>query len=130
MKRFIVLSGVLVLAAAAAQAFDVALTGTEITIHYKEPTTDADGTPLEDLMQTELYYQLEGSTVAVQAKGVNATNPNGGGTITERLVLPVNDNEEKNFTVWAAARDRSGNLSGSTAKVPVRIDRMPPAPPQ
>jgi hypothetical protein len=130
MKRALAISAVLLALTISVNAFDVNLTGTEITVHYTEPTRDADGTPLNDLRQTEIWYQLEGSTVPAMVKGVAATALSGGGTITTQIILPVNTGDEKNFLVWAAARDISGNISTGTAKIPVRIDRMPPAAPQ
>ena|SRR3990167_6301034 len=122
--------GLFVFWAIPAAAFDASVSGTQVTVSYAEPTKDLDGSPLEDLLQTEVYYQVEGSTVAVLGKGIAASKPQGGGGVQTNITIPVAQGEEKTVQVFGAARDTSGNISQATSKVPVRIDRMPPAPPQ
>jgi hypothetical protein len=63
-------------------------TSAEITIHalnpdvkvtYREPTTKADGTPLNDLRKTTIYYDFGNGRV--KHKDIPASKPQGGGTV-------------------------------------------------
>jgi len=105
----------------------VTVSGTEITSTYTEPSTNSDNppTPLTDLSHTTIYIQPEngdGFTVTVPA-----TSPTGGGTITEKIIVPVGPNAETNVDVWMTASDLTGNESVDSIVATIRIDRLAPA---
>ena len=112
-----------------ARAFDLELTGSEITVTYTEPRLSSNGQPLQDLKETRIYIS-KGDGGPVQENTVPATNQAGGGTITSVLIVPVGPNQEADLTVYATAADRVGNESGPSNTKSVRVDRVPPAPPE
>lgn len=105
------------------------VTSVNVTVTYKEPSTNADGSPLEDLVGTNVYYQI--GTVVTKAIEVPATSPNGGGDITTEITVPVSDGEDKDVTVWATALD-DGTPQNESEPSPfdtVNIDRQAPGAP-
>jgi hypothetical protein len=112
-----------------ASAFVATPTATEVMVEYDEPVTNADGTPLQDLKETRIYYQM-GSAAPTLAATVPATAPTGGGHIAQKVAVPVGPNQEADVTFWATAVDTSGNESVRSSTATVRIDRLPPAPPR
>ncbi|WP_447971121.1 hypothetical protein [Nitrospira sp. M1] len=78
-----------------------------ITISYIEPDTRADGTPLHDLAKTTIYHNQGNGFI--KTKDVPATNPKGGGTITETLSIDVNPRKHVETTICVTATNQSGN---------------------
>ena len=131
--RFIVLICIVSAALSAlwatmAGAGDATLTGSQITVTYTEPTTAANGQPLQDLRDTRVYLQLSGEGPGLAAT-VPASQVQGGGTISSVIVVPVGPMEETDVGVWATATDLAGNESERSEQKTVRIDRLPPAAP-
>jgi hypothetical protein len=83
-----------------------------VTVSYTEPSATAAGGPLEDLAKTSIYYDLgRGRTLA---KEVPATNPTGGGQISETITIPIESPGEQSVSICVTATDRHGNESASS----------------
>jgi hypothetical protein len=83
-----------------------------VTVSYTEPSATAAGGPLEDLAKTSIYYDLgRGRTLA---KEVPATNPTGGGQISETVTIPIESQGEQSVSICVTATDRHGNESASS----------------
>lgn len=115
--------------AAPVSAFDVTVTGTQVSFTYQEPSTNPDGSPLSDLRETRLYYQKDAGSPEIGAT-TPATRLQGGGRITATLLVPVLHNQEANVTFWATALDLVGNESARSVQVVQRIDRLAPSAPE
>ena len=77
-----------------------------VTVSYVEPTTKADGTELTNLAKTTIYRDLgEG---LVKYKDVPATNPQGGGTIKEKVLFTIPDGQSINATLCITATNING----------------------
>ena len=125
----------LILLATPAWAIDFTPTGSVLTVTYLEPTTNTDGSPINDLASTNVSYRLcptSGPCAAPYTLGPNiaATAPTGGGSISTQVTVPVGPGQEANVEVFATATDTSGNVSPESAHVTKRVDRLPPSPPQ
>ena len=103
------------------------ITGTEIEVSYKEPTKKIDGSPLNDLLKTVILYD-KGKGVTV-AKEVPATSLNGGGSIKEKIIIPLAEDDEAFVSIWWVAYDTSLNASAPSTPIKKRLDRLPPAGP-
>lgn len=131
---FLTLIAVVFFAApAAADPIAATVTGATVTVTYGEPTDNAPNnqgqvTPLTDLAGTAIYYDKgAGQVEAIQ---VPASGPTGGATITSQITIPAVQGEEFDAIITATATDLSGNESAHSAPVTVRIDFLPPGPPQ
>lgn len=124
----ILLLVLMVVLATPAWAIDFTVTGASVTATYREPTTNADATPLTDLAKTNVYYQLPGGS-PVRGPDVPASNPQGGGTITTQVTVPVVAGQDAIVTFWATATDTGTNESVRSAEVQKRIDRLAPLAP-
>lgn len=116
------------LAAVPAKALDADATGTEIGVTYKEPGTKADGTRLDDLNYTTIYYDAGEGPVKVST--VPATTPAGGGRVQRRFVVEVQEGKEVGVKVWATATDKARNESAKSQAVTIPADRLAPAAPE
>ncbi len=128
MRVFLLLI-VFVLIATNALAFTVAVSGTEVTVTYDEPTEnepDLNGvvTPLVDLNHTTIFHNFGASEIAII--DVPATSPMGGGTILEKIVVPVPDKMETDVDFWARACDKDANCSTDSPHALTRIDHLAP----
>ena len=92
-----------------------------VEYHYNEPTLNEDGTPLDDLAATRLYYQIPGQS-AVMARSVAASAPTGGGQRTETLTVPVTAPATVSF--WVTAVDEVPNEKLAT---PILTAALEPA---
>jgi hypothetical protein len=128
-RRSLIVLGLVLGLVSGSSAFIATPTATEVTVEYDEPVTNADGTPLQDLKETRIYYQM-GSAAPTLAVTVPATALTGGGHIVQKVAVPVGPNQEADVVFWATAVDTSGNESVRSSSVTVRIDRLPPAPPR
>jgi hypothetical protein len=73
-----------------------------ITVSYTEPTIGTDGKPLQNLAKTTIY--VDGGGGPMIAKIVPATQPSGGGKISQQVTLSVTD-PEKEVAVCVTATD-------------------------
>lgn len=99
-----------------------------VTVTYTEPTTKADGSPLDDLSYTTIYYD-EGNgweEVAV----VPASQPTGGADISQQVTIPIPDGTEVDVFVTATATDDANNESEYAVPATARLDTLAPAAPQ
>lgn len=128
--RFLVFLLVLWTVPAFANPLDVVITGSEATITYDEPTTNADGSPLNDLAETVIYHNFGGPRV--EAARVPASSPQGGGTITHVIILPIPVGADVQVEFWATAVDDAlnPNESADSVKVTKDFDTLAPGPPQ
>lgn len=83
-------------------------TGT-VTLHYDEPTTNSDNSPLTDLDHVTIYYFA--NNVPVRSVDVPATKSTGGGIqVTATAPYSVADGIVS-VSFYAVAVDTSGNAS-------------------
>jgi len=125
-KLFFILA--LLLLPALAQAIDFTASGTILTVTYREPTQNADSTPLTDLAKTNVYFQV-GATAEVKGPDVTAGAPTGGTNIVTNISVPIAQNQSASVTIRATATDTSGNESIKSAGITKTVDRLPPMPP-
>ncbi len=118
------------LPATPAEAITITPSGAELTVDYDEPTTNADGTALDDLKITTIWYQVQGTPAPVKALEVAATQAAGGGHISKPITVPTFSGKLIFVDVWATATDRSGNESAKSNIVAQRVDLLPPAAPK
>ena len=79
-----------------------------ITVSYREPTTNKDGTPLTDLKWTTIYFGLKKDSV--KAIDVWTNDSRGGGSVEiQDIPIPVRQNEEVLEVLCFTATDWSGN---------------------
>lgn len=119
---------VLLLATFPAASFEILSVDTVgVTVTYTEPTQNVDGSSITDLEKTVIYYNMgEGEVTAME---ITATASTGGGIINQQIPVNVGENQEINITFYSRAFDSSGNQSGDSNRSTIRIDRLPPAPP-
>lgn len=134
MMRFVLVLMMLALAAPAS-AIDFTPTGSVLTATYREPTTNTDGSALNDLKETQIFFRVcpvSGACAAVFTAGTAtpATTAAGGGTVNAQQTVPIAPGQENNVEVYAVARDTSGNVSPESPHVTKRVDRLSPAAPQ
>ena len=88
---------------------------------YFEPTTNADGTALEDLSHIELYLESESGDILVAT--IPASSEFGGEEIAQDVTvgLPMNMGQLHSMPFHAVAVDTSGNKSapGETFNLPM-----------
>lgn len=98
------------------------------SVSYKEPVTNADGTPLNDLGYTTIYYSLNGAA-RVKVMDIPASSVNGGGEVHESFTISITGDQVDVFMIYTAT-DKSGNESLEYVEDAVRIDQTPPASPE
>ena len=111
-------------------ALDATVSGTELTVTYTEPTTNADGSPLTDLARTNVIWKFLPAGTDTKEANVAATKLTGGGAITTKLIVPVEAGQERTVEITATATDTSGNESVRATAVQKRIDRLAPGAPK
>lgn len=113
-------------------ALTVTPTGTEATVEYQEPNTNEDGSALDDLDHTTIYYSVGAESESVVLLKVPASAPVGNGQISRQVVIPALDVPEGAETVvhvWATATDTADNESGESERASV-TDRLAPSAPR
>jgi hypothetical protein len=115
-----VLTALALLLMAAPAAAQGAPASTTHTLDYREPTTKADGTPLQGLRSIRLYWRVDGGPETVVT--LPASSIKGG--LDRRLNLTVPATKGV-LSVTLTAVDVAGNESGRTAPVTKTI--TPPA---
>ena len=88
-----------------------------IKMTYTEPTTNEVGKPLINLAKTTIYYDL--GTGLVKAKEVPATNPKGGGKITESIQIPLGSMKTADATICITATSDQGRENLRIVSAPV-----------
>ena len=74
-----------------------------VTISYTEPTTGTDGKPLKNLAHTTIYYNTGDGPVI--AKVIPASQKSGGGSVSQTVSIPVQNQSEQEVTVCVSATD-------------------------
>ena len=97
-----------------------------ISLTSDEPTTNENGTVLNDLAEIQFYYRLS-DDVWTSCGTVPATSPQGGGTVTTPCNLPASIQENVDFK--ANACDTTGNCSVDSEIATEYIDTVAPSPP-
>lgn len=110
-------------------AADAVISGAQVTYTYKEPVTNVDGSQLQDLKNTSVFYSVNGAT-EVKAGDVAASSKFGGGTQVYTFTVPIVDSAESTLKFWATANDESGNPSLPSAAIIKRIDKLAPSSPE
>ena len=87
-----------------------------ITMTYTEPTTNEVGKPLTNLAKTTIYYDV--GKGLVRAKEVPATNPQGGGKITESIQIPLGSKKTADATICITATSDKGLENHRIVSVP------------
>ena len=129
MKKIIAVS-LLSLFAVSGYALTITGVGADIEVSYQEPATNLDGTPLDDLSRTTIYYSTDSKVTRIEAFRVTATARSGNGNIIQHIMLPILPGQQANFSVWATASDLSGNESEDSNTETIRIDRLAPSAPR
>ena len=80
------------------------------TIEFREPTANADGTPLKDLASIRLYWRVDGGPESVAT--YPASSPTGGAVRQLRLTVPATSGT---LSVAVTVVDVSGNESARSA---------------
>lgn len=99
------------------------LSPSDATVHVTvaEPTTNADGTPLTDLMDVHVFYHV--ATGPETDVGLGATAPTGGGILRTDLQAAVAPGEKKTVYAQAIAINKLGLESARSAESSLLIDR-------
>ena len=101
MKKIVVVVAIVLLLVGLSIAGSISLTS-------DEPTTNENGTDLNDLAKIQFFYRLA-DDVWISCGTAQATSPQGGGTVTTPCDLPASIQEDVDFK--ANACDTSGNCS-------------------
>lgn len=111
-----------------ANAFTVTQSGAIVHANYVEPSTNTDGSLLDDLDHISIYYNAGQGDI--KALDVPATAPSGGSSMSADVTVPIKDGQQANVDFWATAVDTSGNESAPSPKTTLRIDRLAPSAPK
>jgi hypothetical protein len=77
-----------------------------VTVSYVEPTTKANGQALTNLAKTTIYHDL--GKGLVKYKDIPATNPQGGGTIQEKISFTISEGASIQTTICVTATNTYG----------------------
>ena len=119
MKKLLPVVGIILLFVGISIAGSISLTS-------DEPTTNENGTDLNDLAKIQFYYRLA-DDVWMSCGTAQATSPQGGGTVTTPCIIPDDLQEDVDFK--ANACDLSGNCSVDSEIATEYIDTVAPSPP-
>jgi len=81
----------------------------QVRVSYTEPSLTIDGLALKNLSKTSIYYDLGKGRIL--AKDIPATQPTGGGQVSETIVIPIRKKEEHSVKICVTATDQLGNES-------------------
>ena len=112
-----------------ALALDAVVIGAQVTLTYKEPSTNSDGSALKDLKSTTAYYTVNGGPT-IKGPETPATSSTGGVARVVTLNIPITDSQETTLKFWATATDESSNESVPSTAVIKRIDKLAPSSPE
>lgn len=110
-------------------AADAVISGAQVTFSFKEPSTNVDGSKLQDLRDTSVFYSVNDGP-QVKAGDVVASSKFGGGTQVYTFTVPIVDSTESTLKFWAISNDESGNPSPPSAAIIKRIDKLAPSSPE
>lgn len=120
-----------------ALALTGSVTGTEVSLGFTESTTNEDGSILQDLHHSNVYYTKDSDGIRVLAipegqvtADIPATSLMGGGVVSLKVVVPVTAQEDVDVTFVATHTDDAGNESVDSSSVVFNIDKLPPGAPQ
>lgn len=135
MRAFILAALLVGLSALPAAAFTLTPSGAVMTAAYTEPTTNTDGSALDDLSATNVRWRLcptsgPCSSAFTTEPAVPASSPTGGGSKTTTFTVPVAPGQQANVEAYVTASDTSGNVSPDSTHVTRRVDRLSPSSPQ
>ena len=105
------------------QALEATQVSKTLRITYVEPTTNADGSPLDDLQGTVIRWSIDG--VAQPEIGIPATALTGGGAIQHEVTVPFTPNTLAHVALDVVGVDTHGNISETVVASTV-IDWLPP----
>lgn len=98
--------------------------GTELYATWKEPTSNTDGSALNDLHHTSIFY--DDGTGPVNVVDLPASLNTGGGDMNYSFIVPVLDNEVKDIQVWGTATNNAGKTSAPSPVTTVHVSRLTP----
>lgn len=135
MKKLLLLAALLLIPIQA-HAITFTLSGAELTLTYDEPTTNEDGSALQDLAMTrivvdilDLNGQIHPLAPPPQVIDVPATALGGGGHISQIISVAIGANQaikEADVRATVTALDIAGNVS-LPATIIQRIDKLAPS---
>ncbi len=110
-------------------ALTITETGSQVTVTYDEPTINEDGSLLTDLDKCTIYFDISG---AISTYDVLATSLNGGGTITQDIIITKQPGVLLDVPFWATCWDNASNPNESvpSATVIKRFDWLAPGAPR
>lgn len=85
--------------------------GVSVTLSWREPTLNSDGTPLTDLQRTQGYYKRPSSADWVSCATVSANSPSGGALRQASCNMPIPTGVTETVEFTATATDTNGNQS-------------------
>jgi len=77
-----------------------------VIVSYVEPTTKANGHVLTNLAKTTIYHDL--GKGLVKYKDIPASNPQGGGTIQEKILFTISEGASIQATICVTATNTHG----------------------
>ena len=93
---------------------DMTNLSTTQVVTYREPITNVDLTPMEDLAYTNVYYQI-GTDTPIKGSNLPASAATGGGIVSTAINVPVT--LPTNVKFWSTSTDSSGNESGPSSEI-------------
>jgi len=93
---------------------DLVIDAIQMTVRYQEPTKNEDGTFINDLERTEVYFE-QGGMEHLMAR-VPASSPTGGIVVSKTFLVPVSLLNDCFIRVYWRAFDMSGNVSQDSTK--------------
>lgn len=101
--------------------------GVEVILEYTEPLNNTDGSAVDDLHHTSIYYDMGAGPVNVV--DLPASLNTGGGAISYAFIIPVLRDEIRQVSIWATATDTIGETSDPSEPLTLSLDRRVPSPP-
>ena len=98
-------------------------------VTYTEPAVNADGSTLDDLVETQVFYAVDGGA-PIAVPSVPATGPTGGQLIEQRILVDLTVGASHIVTAFARAKDTSGNESADSNTDSTTVDFLAPGAPQ
>ena len=125
MRRYIPL----VLLLFGAYACSVQAAPLTFAVTYTEPTKNADGSALNDLAETQVFYAVDGGA-PVAVPPVPATGPTGGQLVEQMILIDLTVGASHIVSVFARAKDTFGNESADSNTDSTTVDFLAPGAPQ
>lgn len=100
----------------------------KLTAAYDEGSNHTNGTPLNDLSHSNVWYQI-GAAAPVKSADIPASSPQGGGHVVTDVVFPALLGELTTGTFWATETDVDGHESPKSNLATFTVDRRVPEAP-